>query len=79
MKFSGFCYDMNFHYRLPFKEIILIIHGSHSLYNVLTWVTLFSLYFKIFTKLALPMLKLDTNLDAMNHFLDISRSLLAST
>jgi hypothetical protein len=42
-------------------------------------VTLFSLYFKIFTKLTLPMLKLDTNLASMNHFLDISRSLLTST
>jgi hypothetical protein len=34
---------------------------------------------QIHTKLALPMLKLDTNLASMNHFLDISRSLLAST
>jgi hypothetical protein len=44
---------------------IEIIHGSHSLYPVLTWVTLCSLHFiprdKRFTKIMLPMLKLDTN------------------
>ena len=48
MKVSGFCFDMNFHY-------CLIIHGSHNLYNVLTWVTLFLLHFM------LSMLKLDIN------------------
>jgi hypothetical protein len=43
-KVSEFCYDMHFHYQLPLKKIsktfptrIEIIHGSHSLYNVLTY------------------------------------------
>ena len=62
MKVSGFCYDMHFRYRLPLINISLIfpirieiIYGSHSLYNVLT---VFSLHF---TKIMLPMLKLETN------------------
>jgi len=67
-------------YQLPLKKIsyirIEIIHGSHSLYNVLTWVTLFSLHFipryhsdKIVTKTMLPMLKLYTNYSFHELFL----------
>jgi hypothetical protein len=35
---------MIYKYKLDFPARIEIIHGSHSLYNVLTWVTLFSLH-----------------------------------
>ena len=69
MEVIGFCYEIHFHYLLPLKKIsktfptrIEIIHGSHSLYHVLTWVTLFSLHnIEMFTKIMLSMLKLDTN------------------
>jgi len=39
---------INFHFKTIdyiFPTRIRIIHGSHSLYNVLAWVTLFSLHF----------------------------------
>jgi hypothetical protein len=72
MKVSEFCYEMHFHYCLPLQKIspifptrIEIIHGGQILYQVLTWLTLFSLHFipsdKKFMKIMLPMLKLYTN------------------
>jgi len=52
MKVSEFCYEMfllltsDSRNKLRFFPTrIKIIHGSHSLFNVLTWVTLFSLHF----------------------------------
>jgi hypothetical protein len=49
--------------------------GSHSLYPVLTWVTLFwllSLGIKKIKKIMLPMLKLDTNYGFHELFLTYS-------
>ena len=52
---------------LPLKKIrhffpyirIKIIHGSHSLYHILTWVTFFTLYF--WKKIMLPLLRYPIN------------------
>ena len=52
MKVSEFCYEFfllltsDSRNKLRFFPTrIKIIHGNHSLFNVLTWVTLFSLHF----------------------------------
>ena len=52
-----------------------VIHGSHSLHNVLTWVTLFWLHFiprqrsrYFFMKMLLPMIQ---TMVSMNYFLDM--------
>ena len=47
MKVSGVCPQLNStsKYKWDFPTRIKIIQGSHSLYNLLTWVTLFSLNF----------------------------------
>ena len=68
----------DFHYKkisyiIPTR--IEIIHGNHSLYPVLTWVTLRCILSlavarnKMFTKIMLPMLKLDTHFGFHKLFL----------